>query len=567
MSNSCPEECTGEFSPLALVDLARRLFGEGNAGRAEETLCLAIKKAPDLVQAHILASQFAFRRWRPREALAAGLRAVNLDPKNVQAHLSVGMAWEVAGDISRALKAYQLAEDLDKDDLSVLGKLLVNRLMIGDWTRFQELWGRIHEAMLKNGKYGLPLLYLMTISDNPAEQIECAKWMASKLARDIQPLPARSPSPRKKIRIGYLSNKFRDHPGATLAVELFERHDRNYFETFGYSIGPDDGSPLRARLELAFDHFIELGHHPYKEAAQLIRNDGIDILIDLSGYTHYQRHQILAYRPSPIQVCFLGFAASSGAEFIDYLIADHFVIPKDQQVFYSEQIIYLPDCFQCNDTKRQIASYAPTRAACGLPEDGFVFTNFNSSHKILPNVFDCWMRILTAVPGSVLWLLESNLSISANLRREATARGVEADRLVFGNRLPRPEYLARYRLADLFLDTRPYTAHATASDALWAGLPILTCTGTTFASRVAGSLLQAVGLPELVTHSLEDYEALAIKLALEPELLLRLRQRLAAHRDEAPLFDIKRFTFNIESAYHRMFDLCISGAPPTTFSV
>jgi predicted O-linked N-acetylglucosamine transferase (SPINDLY family) len=370
-----------------------------------------------------------------------------------------------------------------------------------------------------------------------------------------------------RIRLGYLSADFRQHAVAMLVAGLFAHHDRQEFEVIGYSAGPNDGSDIRSRLAASFDRFIDISELSDRASAHLIHADEIDILVDLTGFTRYTRTGILAYRPAPIQVNYLGYLGTTGATFIDYIVLDRFVAPAEQQPFYSERLVYLPDCYQCNDNKRVIAEHTPSRPECDLPEESFVFCCFNNSYKITPVFFDVWMRLLHAVPTSVLWLLDTNPWAKSNLRREALARGIVAERLVFAPRLAAPLHLARHQVADLFLDTLPYNAGTTASDALWAGLPVLTCAGETFAGRVAGSLLRAIGLGELVTTSLEEYEALALRLAHEPALLARLRARLAKNRLTHPLFDTERFTRNLETAYRRMWEMQTAGEPPTAFSV
>jgi predicted O-linked N-acetylglucosamine transferase (SPINDLY family) len=350
-------------------------------------------------------------------------------------------------------------------------------------------------------------------------------------------------------------------------AELFERHDRARFEIYGYSTGRDDGSPLRARLVSAFDHFIDAQALSHAEAAQRIHDDRIDILIDLKGYTGDSRTEILVNRPAPIQVNSLGYPGTMGADFIDYIIADPTTAPLNHQPFYSEAIVDLPHCYQPNDTQRAISATTPSRAACGLPEEGVVFCCFNGAYKLSPPLFDVWMRLLLASPGGVLWLLVSAEGVKANLRREAEARGVGGERLVFGDVLPLEDHLARHRLADLFLDTAPINAHTTASDALWAGLPVLTILGDSFAGRVAASLVRTVGLPELVAASLADYEAIALELAADPAKLAALKARLATQRGTAPLFDIARYTADLERAYAAMVERWQGGLPPRAFSV
>src|SRR5262249_39339191 len=340
-----------------------------------------------------------------------------------------------------------------------------------------------------------------------------------------------------RIKIAYLSADFHRHATAYLMAELFERHDRARFELIGVSFGPDDRSDMRARLVSAFDRFVDVRAKSDAEVARLLSELKVDIAVDLKGYTQDCRPRILAHRPVPIQVNYLGFPGTMGADFIDYVIADEVVLPFDQQPFYSERIVHLPDCYQPNDRRRQIAGRTPARTEVGLPERGFIFCSFNNNWKIAPEVFDVWMRLLKAIGGSVLWLLRGNATAEQNLRKEAAARGVDPERLVFAPRIKLEDHLARHRLADLFLDTLPCNAHTTASDAFWAGLPVVTCRGKAFAGRVAASLLHAIGLPELVTSNMADYEALALTLACDPARLRDIKAKLARNRDTAPLFD------------------------------
>jgi predicted O-linked N-acetylglucosamine transferase (SPINDLY family) len=368
-------------------------------------------------------------------------------------------------------------------------------------------------------------------------------------------LPPGHPSQARpgRLRVGYLSWDFHQHATSYLVAELFELHDRDRFEVFAYSYGPDDGSAIRARIRGGCEHFADVAGESFIEIAQRIRLNRIDVLVDLKGYTLGSRPQILALRPAPVQVNWLGFPGSMGTECVDYILADPFVIPEGAERHYAEKVVRLPDCYQVNDRKREISAFTPSREECGLPAAGVVFCSFNQTAKILPDVFARWMRILKAVPGSVLWLLETNRWASANLRRAATEQGVAAERLVFATRKPLPEHLARYRVADLSLDTYPYTSHTTASDALWAGCPLVTRAGETFASRVAGSILINAGMRELVTDDLAGYERRILELATSPGWLQEIRRKLQASRDSCALFDTPRFVRNLESAYETMF--------------
>jgi protein O-GlcNAc transferase len=367
--------------------------------------------------------------------------------------------------------------------------------------------------------------------------------------------------------VAYLSADFRTHATAMLMAGVFEAHDRTRFETTAISFGADDKSPMRARLEKGFDTFIDVRTVSDADVAQRLRDAETDIVVDLKGYTQEGRPGILAYRPAPIQAQYLGYPGTMAADYVDYAIADKTVIPEDHRRYFTEQIIYLPDTYQCNDSKRAIAPRAPSRFEVGLPEKAFVFCCFNNNHKILPAVFDVWMRLLRQIDGSVLWLLQDNAAVVRNLGREAQARGIAPDRLVFAKRCLPPDHLARQRLADLFLDTLPYNAHTTCSDALWAGLPVLTVLGGSFAGRVAASLLSAIGLPELITQSLGEYEALAVKLARDRGALAAIKEKLARHRQTHPLFDTARFTRNLEAAYVGMWERHQRGARPQSFAV
>jgi protein O-GlcNAc transferase len=367
--------------------------------------------------------------------------------------------------------------------------------------------------------------------------------------------------------VGYLSADFRDHAIAQLLVEVIECHDRSRIAVHGYSIGQDDGSPMRRRLAGAFDSLVDLQATAGNEAAGRINYDGIDILVDLMGYTDGARPDILALRPAPIQAAYLGYPGSSGAPFIDYLIADGVVVPRGADSFFSEAVVRLPRCYQPADRKLEIASETPTRAAEGLPPDGTVFCCFNNGFKLGPEVFALWLRLMGAVPTSVLWLLESNSAMSSRLRKIASEAGIAPERLIFAPRRDRAHHLARQRLADLFLDTTPYGAHTTASDALRLGIPVVTCPGPAFASRVATSLLHDLGLPELIARDLGDYEIVAQSLALDTPRLNALKAKLTAKLPASSLLDAPGHARDLEAAYRAMWENWQAGRPPATIDV
>ncbi|GAC1494731.1 MAG: tetratricopeptide repeat protein [Bradyrhizobium sp.] len=502
---------------------------------------------------------------RAEEARAAFEQALAHRPDFPEAFYNLGNAWRELGDLPGAITAYRNALRLRPDDADAFSQLAYHRAQACEWDNYEADQARLL-GMVRRG-VRIPPFYLLSTPASASDQLLCAgQWIAP-----IRP-PAEAVfrhqvgAERARVRLGYLSGDFHQHATARLMAELFEHHDRHRFEVFGYSYGPDDDSAMRARLAGGFDRFVDIRARSHREAARLIHADNIDILIDLKGYTHHARPAISAYRPAPVQVSYLGYPATMGADFIDYIIVDPFVVPGSQKPFFSERLVHLPGSYQVNDRRREIAA-AASRQDCGLPADGLVLCSFNNSYKISPAVFEIWMRLLHSAPGSVLWLLEANGLVKANLRSEAAKRGVDSARLIFAPLAPAAEHLGRQRHADLFVDTLPCNAHTTASDALWAGLPVLTCRGDTFAGRVAGSLLMAVGMPELVTASLDEYERTALALVRDPQRLAALRRKLEQNRDTCALFDLPKFTGNIEAAYARMWQTWVSRQQPAAFSI
>lgn len=510
----------------------------------------------------------AFRKLNKRDdAIADYEYVLQAKPEHLGALNNLGITFSELGRFEAAISPYRKLSTLAPDSDYVFGTLLFCQMYGCDWSEYAETKQRVIE-MAKQGKKVADPFRFLNASDSPAEQKQCARaFLASRFPATPAPLWTGQRYQHEKIRIAYLSADFQEHATAHLMAGLFEAHDKQRFEIVAISFGPHASDDMRRRLQSAFDRFIDVRDKKDLEVAQLLRELKIDIAIDLKGFTDNGRLGILAHRPAPIQVSYLGYPGTSGAEYIDYIVADKHLIPEGDQEHYSEKVIYLPDSYQVNDSRRPIAEHIPTRAHVGLPDSGFVFCSFNNNYKITPEVFDVWMRLLQKVPGSVLWLYEGNAVASANLKREAQARGVAPERLVFAPRMPQREHLARQALADLFLDTLPVNAHTTASDALWAGLPVLTCTGKAFAGRVAGSLLRAVGLPQLVTDSLEQYEALALKLATSPSELAQIKAKLMDNRTAAPLFDTARFCRHIESAYMEMWQRHQRGEAPTSVTV
>ena len=504
---------------------------------------------------------------RPDEALASYDKALGISPDNAEVYHNRGHALQDLGHLAQALASFDKALSIDPGHRYAFGGLADTALRLCDWKRTASLAIEI-DARVRNAKSIIAPLTLLGYSDDASLQLECARSsIQDEIGSPKQPLWDGTIYRHDKVRIAYLSADFHDHATARLTAELFETHDRQRFSVIAISYGPDDGSPMRARLVRAFDEFIDVSGQSDAEVAQLLHDRQIDIAIDLKGHTQDGRPAILSFRPAPVAVSYLGFPGSMGAPFIDYVIADAAVLPLSQQPYYDEKIVHLPHTYQANDSCREIADATPSRGEVGLPATGFVFCCFNNSRKITAPAFDIWMRLLTMVPGSVLWLLDDNEAATANLKAAALERSIDPARLVFAPRTSLPAHLARHRLADLFMDTLPYNAHTTASDALWAGLPVLTCLGSTFAGRVAASLLYAIGMPELVTNSAQEYEELASKLAQDRDLLHSLRSKLQQNRLTHPLFDTDRFRRNIEKAYTTMWETSQRGDAPKAFAV
>lgn len=490
-------------------------------------------------------------------------------------HPDLATGWSHLGDMLVTLRRHEEAHAVFSKLLSVepgygylRGRLLHSLLHCCEWASFSGASAEITKGVRARKRSSPPFPFL-SVSDSAADQLQCSQtYVADKYPESSEPLWRGERYSHDKIRVAYLSADYHEHPTSFLIAGLIERHDRTRFETIGVSLGPDSpASRMQKRLRAAFERFIDVSGMGDPEIAETLRRLEVDILVDLGGFTQDSGTGALAWRPAPIQVAYLGYPGTLGATYVDYILADRSVIPDGCAGFYSEKIVRLPDCFQANDSTRVIADATPTRAEMGLPDGAFIFCSFNYSYKINPPIFDVWMRLLRSVPGSVLWLVGGQACVVSNLEKEAASRGIDPSRLVFAKRAPYEEYLARYRLADLFLDTLPFNAGATASDALWAGLPVLTCSGQSFAARMAGSLLSAAGLPELITHSLQDYELLALRLARVPEALADAKTKLLANRGTCPLFDTDRHRRNIERAYTEMWRRFQNGLAAESFDL
>jgi predicted O-linked N-acetylglucosamine transferase (SPINDLY family) len=504
---------------------------------------------------------------RAEEAIADCEQAILLLPTFHKAHYNLGLALLALKKIDEAVLAFSNALTLYPQYEYLSGLLLHTQMKLCAWQDFQDKAPYLIEK-IHGGKKVSSAFPIFAFADDLVIQRKSAEiWSDDKhpynsLLGQITKHP-RHP----KIRLGYFSADFHNHATAYLMAELFERHDKDKFELIAFSFGPETKDEMQLRVSQAFDHFINVASLSDLEIALLSRELGIDIAIDLKGVTQDYRLSIFSYRAAPIQVSYLGYPGTLGADYIDYLIADKTLIPRQSQQHYSEKIVYLPNSYQVNDRHRVIAPTQFTKKELGLPEDAFVFCCFNNNFKITPDIFDSWVRILKAVDSSVLWLLQDNPTAAMNLQKEAASRGLDPARLVFAKRMDLPEHLARHKAADLFLDTTPCNAHTTASDALWAGLPLLTCMGESFASRVAASLLNAIGLPELVTESLVEYEALAITLATTPVKLKTLKEKLERNRLTTPLFNTELFTKHIEEAYTQIYERYQADLPPEYFEV
>ncbi len=486
-------------------------------------------------------------------AEAAYRRAIEIDPNYFSALFNLGALYGFTGRFAEALACEQRCLALNPSHLGARAEALHLSMKFCDWQQVLPEARHLVEHMAPDGNLQAeipPFVLLSLPVDIPESlQLVAARRSAANLAKGILPFSPRRPVHRNKLRIGYASSDFHDHATMHLMRGLFKLHDRSRFSIHAYSWGPDDGSHYRRQALHDIEHFNELRGQGAAAIAQRIHDDEIDILIDLKGYTRDCKSEIFAFRPAPVQVQYLGYPGSMGADFIDWIITDRIVTPPAAQAFYSEKFAYLPHCYQVNDREQEIAEPQPTRAACGLPESGVVFTCFCTHYKIDPLIWTRWMNILKAVPDSVLWLCAGQVQTEANLRREAAAQGVAPERLVFGKIMPKAQHLSRLRHADLFLDTYWYNGHTTASDALWAGVPVLTLPGERFASRVGASLVSAVGMPEMIAGDFDHYEALAIELGRQPQQLADLRQKLAVNRLTTPLFDTAGFVRDIEALY------------------
>ena len=506
------------------------------------------------------------RLMRYDEALAHYDKALSLKSNHAEAWSNKAAALDKLKRYDEAIAHYDKALSLKPDIKWASGDLLHTKMKICSWSGLEESLENIAKKVVKDETVVNPFSLLALTDDALLHKKSSEIYALSKYPKNLALGLIAKNSKTEKIRIGYFSADFRHHAVSILAAELFELHDKNKFDIVAFSFGVDDKSPMRLRLSQAFNQFIDVSDMSDIDIARLSRDLKIDIAVDLGGYTSNSRTGLFAYRAAPIQLSYLGYLGTMGVEYIDYIVADKTIIPDGSELYYSEKIVYLPS-YQVNDRNRAISDKVFTKRELGLPDNGFVFCCFNNNYKILPNTFAGWMRILKAVDDSVLFLYAENKWVEVNLKKEAEVWGVNIARLVFAKNIPADKYLARYRMCDLFLDTTPYNAGTTASDALWAGVPILTLIGQSFASRMAASLLNAIGLPELIASSQEEYEALAIELAMNPQKLADIKLKLARNRLTTLLFDAPLFTKKLEAAYIDMHERCHADLEPDHITI
>lgn len=556
-----------ELAPRSLLSarlFAQLLIQQGRYREAAKLLHPAAVMLPEEDELAMEAANALLQDERADLALKLYLRAATRTPQDARVHLGMALAFTRMSQPAHAAECSHTAELLDPDCAQILSIAAYQSLHAVRWDGLEARVARL-ERLIGAGRPAMPFETLTLPGISAAAMRRAATAYGIERAKAVRPLPARAARPldagSARLRIGYVSNDFFDHATAHLLVEVIERHDRHRFEVHLYCYSKDDGTAIRQRILAAADVVTSIAALDDRAAAERIAADEIDILVDLKGYTLGCRPAIFAHRPAPVQVNYLGFPGTLGVPWIDYIVTDPIVAPPGACVHLAEQPAYMPDAYQPNDRQRALPP-PPARADCGLPEGAFVFCSFNATYKITPTVFDLWCRILQQAPNAVLWLLESSADAATRLRAQAQARGVDPARLVFAPRVAVHRHLARTQLADLVLDTLPVNAHTTAADALWAGVPVLTCPGDAFVSRVAASLVTAVGLPELVMPDLAAYERKAVRLATQPRGMAVLRKRLAEQRLHCALFDSARYTQALESLFTQMHERALGGQAP-----
>jgi len=556
--------------PTAHTNRGQALLDLKRPAEAVASFEAALRDLPDDPEALFgRASALLRLEQRPEQAVADFDRASGFGIDRVECLIGKGAALAELERHAEAAKCFAELLTLAPSREYARGSWLHSKLQIHDWAELARHVAEL-EARVRRGERVTHPQSLLSLSDSSELQLRSAQVFARDKyieQRSLGPCAVRARAAGERLRVAYVSADFGEHPVSHLLVGVLERHDRKHFEPIGVSLRARNSGPFEQRVRAAFDRFIETGERSDEEVARLLRALEVDVAVDLMGYTQGLRLGIFAHRAAPVQATYLGYAGTTGAPYMDYLIADEVVIPAGEERYFSESVVRLPHCYLPNDDRRPIAPL-PTREAAGLPSSGVVLCAFTNAYKINPPVFAVWMRLLREIAGSVLWLRGMGEAARGNLQREAQRCGVASSRLVFAPQVAgMAEHLGRQSLADLYLDTQPYNAHSTACDALWAGVPVLTCAGRSFASRVAASVLRAVGLPELITHTLEEYEAQALELLRAPAKLGELREKLSRQRLTAPLFDTERYTRHLERAYLAMHERAALGAPPAAFNL
>lgn len=548
---------------------------QGNLETAAQCYRKSIEISPDHVACYNL-SLVLRSQGNLRESLLYCKKAIEIKPDYAEAYQNLGSIVKYQGRPEEALLCFRKALELCPDYDEAYYRLAHQLQYACEWEELEKLLPKLEKLTddaLKAGKKPVERPFEnLTRHDNPRRNLAVAKAWADDIASNMKNLHIRFSfddrrKAKEKLIIGYLSNDFHNHATAHLLRSIFGLHKRKRFTIYSYSYGEDDGSAFRKKIAEDSDGFFDIRKLSHGDAAKKINEDQVDILVELKGYTKSNRLSICALRPAPVQVTYLGFPGTTGADFLDYFISDSIVTPENHDAYFSEKLVRMPHCYQANDYRQEIAEKKRTRTDFGLPEKSFVFCSFNQSYKIEPLIFDVWMSILKKVPKSVLWLMVSGNNTREKLRKEAAARHVAPDRLFFADHMPKDEHLARYRLTDIALDTRLVNGHTTTSDALWAGIPVVTLKGKHFASKVSASILTAVGLPELIARTCEEYEQIALRLANYPEKLDELRKKLAKNRLKKPLFDTPRFVMNLETAYEAMWKTFLAGKDPSAIRV
>jgi predicted O-linked N-acetylglucosamine transferase (SPINDLY family) len=528
---------------------------------AYNNFCNAIKLKPDYAEAHNNCGVILKELKKEEDAIKSFELAIKFNKNYAEAYYNLGHIFLERKKYNEALKNFYQSYKINSKLDYLLSSIIFIKHRICEWNSFDKNLFDLENIILNEKKKINPFLTL-SFYESPQLQKTSAEIFVKNEYNDKNNQNYKfNNQAKKKLRIAYYSADFRNHPMSYLLANLYELHDKNKFEIIGISFGPDKNDEMRKRVSSAFDKFYDLRLKTEDEIVKFSRELKIDIAIDLMCFTKYHKFGIFVKKCAPIQVNYLGYPGTSGTNYLDYIIADKILIPKESQKHYSEKIVYLPDTYQANDSTKKIADKIFTREELGLPKDGFVFCCFNNNYKITPQVFDVWMRLLEKVENSVLWILSEDINISKNLKKEATIRGIDFNRIVFAERIKMNEHLARQKVADLFIDTFPYTGHTTASDALWVGLPVLTRIGKSFASRVSASLLNAIGLSELVTNSEKEYEDLAIELAKNPPKLKEIKNKLKNNRNTKPLFNTQIFARNMEKAYSLMYERYLKNLP------